>query len=153
MLLNDQLHLIGDVEVKLLSDQSHLINELMNKPVRKIVLNYRVPNDPKTLNGISDILLDVHAKTGTVKAENPDALKSIENGKLSRVFSDITTIVGKGYGTWQAKVGSKKHPKILSSENSPVTKNIPGDSLKSERDVKAAVEEMKGRVENAEKRQ
>lgn len=153
LLLNDQLHLIGDIDVKLLSDQSHLINELMNKPVRRIVLNYRVPNDPRTLNGISDILLDVHAKTGTVKVENSDGLKSKENGKLSKVFSDITTIVSKGYGTWQAKVGSKKHLKTVSSESSPVTKNIPDDSLKNEREVESAVEEMKARVENTEKRQ
>lgn len=153
LLLNDQLHLIGDVDVKLLTDQSHLINELMSKPVRKIVLNYRVPNDPKTINRVSDILLDAHAKTGALKMENPDGLESKENGKLSKVFSDITTIVSKGYGTWKAKVGNKKNSKIISSDSSPVTKNISDDALKSGMDVKAAVEEMKERVENTEKRQ
>lgn len=153
LLLNDQLHLIGDVDVKLLTDQSHLINELMSKPVRQIVLNYRVPNDPKTINRVSDILLDAHAKTGALKMENPDGLESKENGKLSKVFSDITTIVSKGYGTWKAKVGNKKNSKIISSDSSPVTKNISDDALKSGMDVKAAVEEMKERVENTEKRQ
>lgn len=153
LLLNDQLHLIGDVDIKLLTDQSHLINELMSKPVRQIVLNYRVPNDPKTINRVSDILLDAHAKTGALKMENPDGLESKENGKLSKVFSDITTIVSKGYGTWKAKVGNKKNSKIIRSDSSPVTKNISDDALKSGMDVKAAVEEMKERVENTEKRQ
>lgn len=42
---------------------------------------------------------------------------------------------------------------IISSDSSPVTKNISDDALKSGMDVKAAVEEMKERVENTEKRQ
>ncbi|MBS1004949.1 hypothetical protein JK163_01260 [Levilactobacillus brevis] len=147
LLLNDDLHLIGDIKINVLSNQSKAIEELISKPVRKITLKYHVPNDPKTLNTISDILLDAHAQKGKFEIQNPDGLKATEHGKLSRVFSNIISITKKGYGEWSAKVGSKKHPKTLSSEEYPITKNVSDDSLKDGVSVTKVVKEMKDRVE------
>jgi hypothetical protein len=119
---------IGDVRIELLTRIDEFKKELFSQPVRRVLLKFVTPNDPKTTNSIADTLLGSHAKKATFKMENftdDEGLQAKDSdGQPVKLFSDFLFLLEHGYGSLKAWVGNKNRPKVIESEKFPVRVNI-----------------------------
>lgn len=131
LLVNDDVS-IGDLDLKIITKTDEFEKILFSDTIRKIKLNYVVPNDPRTLNRISDILLDNKATKGKFEMANEeDGIKLYEdNGDKSNVILDLLEIVKKGYGIIEARIGGRNKSKVIKSDKFPASSRINTGDLK-----------------------
>ncbi|MHC9536895.1 hypothetical protein ACVQ8P_03735 [Dellaglioa sp. BT-FLS60] len=141
MLLDHNDEQIGYLNIQLLTRVDEFETELFSDTIQKIKLNYVVPNDPDTLNSISDILLDNNASTGKFEIENKEkGIKSYEqDGSKSKLVLNLLEIMKKGFGSIEARIGNRRHSKSIKSKEFPVSARIEESDLK---DIKA-IEKLK----------
>ncbi|MCI1912947.1 MAG: hypothetical protein LKJ06_07935 [Schleiferilactobacillus harbinensis] len=119
---------IGDVRIELLTRIDEFKQKLFSQPVRRVLLKFVTPNDPKTTDSIADILLGSRAKKADFKMENftdDEGLQAKDSdGQPVKLFSDFFLLLERGYGSLKAWVGNRNRPEVIESEKFPVKANI-----------------------------
>jgi len=157
---------IGELDFEVYMRYTQFERELFEDTIRKITLNYVTPNDPRTLNSISDILLNNNAPKGKFELENEkdgirkykdeeDENKGKEKKEPTDLLSDFLVIVRSGFVSIKARVGARNHTRTISSKEYAASAKIKEDNvndLTSVNSLKATIVSQMGDDLNGKKK-